>query len=116
MTAMPSKTALVTFVKGKLETCPKWACRGLVVIFQHQTTTEQAVNQTTQHNDVGFNGVDAPFLSSLAKQYLERGTLSPKQMVHLHRKIVKYAGQILEVADKEKIVASYVKESLQAMA
>lgn len=78
-----------------------WSGRGLVVVYGFQTEAEKAIQATAEDNGMGFNGVDAEFLSSLAEQYQKRGFLTPKQIAFARRKMVKYAGQLLKVARGE---------------
>lgn len=93
-----SKTArqkrVVAEWKEKLATNPVWALRGLMAIYKYQTDAEKAVGSVTVDNGVGFAGVDGEFLSSLARQYQQRGSLSAKQMQFLHKKMPKYAKQL----------------------
>jgi hypothetical protein len=76
----------------------KQAIRTLILIYNKQTATEQQAEATTLHNNIGFTGVDAKILTSFAKQYQTRGFLSPKQMVLLKKKIVKYWEQVIDEA------------------
>lgn len=93
-----SKTArekrVVAEWKGKLGSNPVWAVRGLLAVYKYQTEAEKAVGSVTDNNGVGFAGVDGEFLSSLARQYQQRGSLSAKQMQFLHKKMPKYAKQL----------------------
>ena len=75
-----------------------WATRGLVRIFENQTEDEQDKDVTSDQNGIGFTGVDAEFLSSLAKQVIAGRTLSDKQMSHLFKKMPKYAKQLEKVS------------------
>lgn len=86
-------------IRELLETNDRAVVRGIVVIYSLQTTDEQQTAETIEHNGVGFSGIDAKFLTSLAKHILERGGLSPKQMVYARKKILKYAGQLTKVAN-----------------
>jgi hypothetical protein len=47
---------------------------------------------------VGFTGTDAEILSSFSKQLIEKGWLSPKQMVIVRKKIKKYENQMAKIA------------------
>ena len=93
-----SKTAREKRVVGqwreKLASNPVWAVRGLLAVYKYQTEAEKAVGSVTDNNGVGFAGVDGEFLSSLARQYQNRGSLSAKQMSFLHKKMPKYAKQL----------------------
>jgi hypothetical protein len=84
--------------KGKLASNPVWATRGLLAVYNYQTEAEKATDSVSEDNGVGFAGTDGEFLSSLAKQYQSRGSLSAKQMVYLHKKMPKYARQLWKAA------------------
>lgn len=77
----------------------QWLVRGLLAIFDKQTSDEQYSEETKYHNGIGFNGVDAPFMSSLAVQYRNKGFLSEKQKVYARKKMKKYCGQLLKIAN-----------------
>lgn len=86
-------------IKVLLERNDTAVCRGLVTLFNLQTQDERNDEHTKYHNGVGFTGVDAEFLTSLARQYQDRGFLTPKQIVYGRKKILKYAGQLAKVAN-----------------
>jgi hypothetical protein len=71
----------------------------LVKLWELQTQDEQRDNQTKHHNGVGFNGLDASILSSFAKWFQKTGRLSDKQLVLARKKLVKYAGQLTNIAN-----------------
>ncbi len=100
-----TKTNVTSFVRNQLATNKAWALKGLVRIFEHQTAEEQAAEVTNRENGVGFTGADANFLTSLAKQYMQRGSLSDKQMVFVFKKMPKYAGQLVSISDEAKLNA-----------
>lgn len=92
------------FVKQQLATNPQWATKALVRIFtENQTETEKAVEVTNEDNDIGFTGVDAGFLSSLAKQFIAKGYLSDKQMVHVYKKMPKYTRQVIAMSNSDSL-------------
>jgi hypothetical protein len=88
-------------IKTMLETRNVAVIKGILAIFAYQTATEQTVEETNQSNGVGFNGVDAPIMSSFAKQLQNGRTLSEKQMVLARKRIIKYAGQLLRIANEK---------------
>lgn len=95
-----------SFVKNQLATNKVWALKALVRIYQeNQTVDEQSAKVTSHDNGIGFTGVDAGFLSSLAEQYLKRGRLSDKQMVFVFKKMPKYHNQVIKMSDAEKLSA-----------
>lgn len=87
----------------------KGARRGLLLIFENQTEDEQNSECTMSHNNIGFTGVDGEILSSFAKQFIQRGSLSPKQMNLLKKKMPKYWRQILPISDQEKLNAQIIE-------
>ena len=88
------KNALITPSKRN----DKFLCDSLVKIFEFQTVSEQASHSTNEDSGVGFTGVDADFATSLAKFYIEKGYLSPKQMGYARKLMPKYAGQLSRIA------------------
>jgi len=104
-----TKKDTVQYVKNQLATNKVWALKALVRIYQeNQTADEQAAKVTSHDNGIGFSGCDAEFLSSLAEQYLRRGNLSDKQMSFVHRKMPKYARQVIAMSDASKLDAMVV--------
>ena len=71
---------------------PKRIGNALVEMFNRQTTDEQSSGVTCHDNGIGFNGVDAPILTSIAKWYMDKGFISPKQTALVRKKLAKYAG------------------------
>ena len=99
-----TKQNTVNYVRGMLATNETWALKALVRIFrENQTADEQSAETTSHDNGIGFSGIDANFLSSLAKQYISRGSLSPKQTGFVLKKMPKYAGQVVKMSDPTKL-------------
>ena len=93
---LKTKKAKIAHVREMLASSQKWAERGLIRIFENQTADEQLSATVSHDNGIGFTGVDAEFLTSLAKQLQAGRQLSPKQMVWVHKKMPKYAKQLVE--------------------
>lgn len=72
--------------------------RMLQALYQRQTSTEQEAELTIEHNGVGFNGVDADFLSSVAKNSLKYQGLTEKQAAFVAKRLKKYAKQLAGIA------------------
>jgi len=101
---MTSKTNQVidkAFIVKMLTENNAWLYRGLVSIYNCQTADEQAADVTSHDNGIGFSGADAQFLSSLAKQVIRRGFLTPTQLTFARSKMKKYAGQLLRIAESK---------------
>lgn len=99
----------MAWVREALATDKRFALWGLKTIYAYQTAEEQGAQVTVEDNGVGFSGVDAEIMSSFAEQLAkwESGKttyetpLSPKQMELLHKKIKKYAKQIIGVLEDQ---------------
>lgn len=109
-------------IKNLLETNDLMVMKSLVKLFEHQTVTEQNCEETIELNHMGFNSIDASFLSSLAiqsKVFLDYGCnpwknprvcdncslaycakLTTRQFEVARKCIMKYAGQITKIANK----------------
>jgi uracil DNA glycosylase len=101
LSAAQQKEAMIAHYKQMLGSNERWAQRGLIVLLNAQTHEEQNMEATVEHNKVGFSAFDAEILTSIAKQLKDRGTLSPKQMALVFKRMPKYAGQLLKVSRKQ---------------
>lgn len=88
-------------IKEKLRTDNHWLFRGLVAIYNKQTLAEQANEMTEKKNDVGFSGVDAYFLTEMVKKFKNKEDFSIKQLAITRKKMLKYSGQLLKIAQKK---------------
>ena len=94
---MKSVKQKTDYIKQKMSTSDKWLLRGLLAIYDYQTEQEKCVDSTLNNNGVGFSAFDAEFLSSVAK----RGFISPRQLPYVRKSMIKYAGQLVRVAEKK---------------
>lgn len=99
-----TKQNITAYVRQQLSTNQLWAVKAMVRIFQeNQTQQEQATEATVEDNGIGFSGTDGEILSSFAKQQLSRGSLSPKQMVIVFKKMPKYHKQVIAMSDERRL-------------
>ena len=99
-------------IQTLLATNDKAVYRALIVLFERQTADEQEAESTNHNNGRGFNGRDAKFGTSLAKQVIAweqghstfRNPLSAGQMTAARKMIRKYAGQLALVANDKAAV------------
>lgn len=87
-------------IKNLILTNDKMVGLSLKQLYNCQTADEQAIGETNHQNGMGFNGVDAPILTSFAVFYIERGYLSSKQLVIARKKLIKYCGQLTRLANQ----------------
>ena len=107
---MITKKAIGEYVKEKLTNSKAWQLQALVRIFEFQTASEQASGETSEENGVGFTGADGEILTSLALQFQKRGSLSPKQLAIVQKKMKKYWKQIIAISDEEKLLRCMVAD------
>lgn len=86
-------------IKTLIESNDKMVCVSLKQLYNKQTEDERIDKQTSNRNGVGFNGVDAPILSSFAEFYISHGYLSQKQIAIARKKLTKYSKQLTELAN-----------------
>ena len=86
-------------IKKKITTDRKWTERAVVAIYERQTADEQQDGETRHNNKVGFSGPDAYILSEFARWLNSGKHLSQKQLALAQKRIGKYAGQLLLIAE-----------------
>jgi anaerobic glycerol-3-phosphate dehydrogenase len=99
MNDTPTKTYTAEIIKQKLAEDDRWLIRGILCLYRFQTMEEQYAAQTREVNGVGFNGVDGPFLSSLAEQIQSGRSLTTKQIIGARKAMMKYCKQLCDVAN-----------------
>lgn len=92
-------------VREMLLTNNEWLVRGMMALYNRQTSDEVASEDTKHQNARGFNSSDAMILTSFSKQWLARNWLSDNQLAIMRRKMVKYAGQLARIARGEDAAA-----------
>ena len=95
---LTTKKARTAHIRSKLSSDEGWALKGLMRIYSHQTSDEQASQSTRVHNNIGFTGADAEILSSFAEQVNKGRVLSVKQMAIVFKMMPKYARQLENVS------------------
>jgi hypothetical protein len=86
-------------IRDKINTDTRWLLRAVSAIYQKQTEDEQSSRVTNHANNVGFNGVDAEFLSQAAERYDSGFNFSEKYVAALRRAMLKYSGQLTKIAN-----------------
>lgn len=86
-------------IKNLIQTNDVVLYRALRKLYAQQTADERKDGETKEHNNVGFNGVDAPIMSSFAEFLNKTGFLTDKQKVIARKKLVKYNKQLTKLAN-----------------
>jgi len=98
-----TKKVIKEYIQSKLKSDDRWAKKALITIYNYQTAEEKATEESRVHNNIGFTGYDAEFLSKLAFQLKHKHFLSKKQMDILHKMMPKYWRQIMEASNQDKL-------------
>ena len=75
-----------------------WLKRAVCAIYERQTADERANNDAKHDNGVGFNHADAKKLSKVARWFVNGCTVRRAEMDDARKRMMKYAGQLLEIA------------------
>jgi hypothetical protein len=91
-----------------LERNDKAVARALVVLYNRQTEVEQSCDATVGDNGRGFSHAHAFIGTRMAKFYLQRGFLTPKQIAYWRKSTPKrgmrigmYWKQLIEAANEK---------------
>lgn len=98
-----TKKFTTEYVRMKLNTDFNWAIAGVQRILENQTEDEARCESTDDSNGIGFTGVDAKILTSIAKQYQKNKKISNGQLAVLYKCMPKYSKQIINASDKTKL-------------
>lgn len=93
------KTWTAEEIKELVQTNDKVLYGALKKLYACQTADEKSYGETVESNGIGFNGVDAPILSSMAEFLIKTGFLTDKQKVIVRKKLVKYNKQLTKLAN-----------------
>jgi hypothetical protein len=86
-------------IQELLATNDRAVCRAVVAIYKRQTAAEKGAKHTLKANGVGFNSADARRLSHVAENLLKYDGLPNKAILDdMRHRIMKYSGQLLEIA------------------
>jgi hypothetical protein len=108
-----TKKELLAFIKEKLSKDKQWIKKALIKIYNQQTGLEKTLKENFDSNGVGFDSYDCSILSSFAEQYKTNKELSYKQIKILKYKMPKYAKQIFNLSDQNKLKKLYLEENSQ---
>ena len=86
-------------IKELVQTNDKVLYGALKQLYACQTADEQAWATTHESNGVGFNAIDAEFLTSVSNFLIKNGFLTDKQKVIVRKKLVKYNKQLTRLAN-----------------
>ena len=95
---LTTKKARTAHIRMMLGSNKSWALKALVRIYDNQTEDEKSAETTKHNNGVGFTGTDGYFMTSLAKQYIARGSLTDVQMSFVFKNMPKYARQLERIS------------------
>lgn len=71
-------------------------------LYDCQTEEEKSVGNTQEHNGIGFNAYDAPFLSAMMKDLNKYNHLTYGQREKTKKILQKYSKQLVKMANSQK--------------
>ena len=74
--------------------------RSIVKLYEYQTHDEKSLGVATEHNGMGFNSIDAEFLTSLAERIIKGRVLTEKQIEYGRKRMLKYSNQLAKIANQ----------------
>lgn len=86
-------------IKTLILTNDRMVYKSLLKLYECQTADEQEDGSATERNGAGFNGIDAPILTSFAEFLNRAGFLTAKQTALCRKKLVKYTKQLTRIAN-----------------
>jgi len=86
-------------IKAVLVRSDVFVTRSVVKMLERQTSDEARGGYTHEANSVGFSAFDAEFLTSIANQIIDGRNLSVKQIASARKSMLRYAGQITDIAN-----------------
>lgn len=86
-------------IKTLIQNNDKALYKALLKLYSLQTDDEKVMQCAHHFNGAGFNGVDAPILSSFAEFLKKTGFLTPKQRFIARKKLIKYNKQLTRLAN-----------------
>lgn len=87
-------------IRDYVQTNDKVLYGAIKKLYNEQTEDEKEAGQTKHYNNVGFNGADSKFMSSVAEFLIKRGYLTDKQKFAARKRMVKYTKQLTRLANK----------------
>ncbi|RWI35518.1 hypothetical protein [Mesorhizobium sp.] len=101
-------------IQELIRTNDKAVAKAILALYARQTESERSTEHTQVENGMGFNRLDAPFLTSIAKALPRYGNhMTPRQIAKARPMLLKYWRQLLEIAgEKGAVVETKVRRSI----
>jgi len=107
-----TKKLIKEYVREKLSNDETWQRHALLRVYEMQTPGEQQCETTDTDNGVGFTGTDGTILTSIGKQLKYKGSISPKQMAIVKKKMKKYWKQVIAISDQKKLIRCMIADGV----
>jgi hypothetical protein len=95
-----NKVDAISFMEMKLKSNDVWVKRACLILYEQQTRLEQKNHISRGRNNVGFGRNDSPLLSKIACKLIQHRE-TPEDIERLHKKIPRYARQLIYLAYKK---------------
>lgn len=89
-------------IRELLERNDQAVARGVVALYKRQTADERSIQETKHSNGIGFNSSDARYLSWVATYAQRTGRVTGKHLIKTRAKLLKYSGQLADIANAKQ--------------
>ena len=89
--------------------------KGFIRIWQLQTESERAVEDTMLRNGVGFSGYDGNWMTGIGNNVVKYKQITEGQFLAIKKMMHKYAGQLAKIANGEISVPDFPEMKEQWM-
>lgn len=106
-------------IKELLLTNNRAVAKAILTLYNLQEEDEKLGGVTLHHNNVGFGAVDARYLGNVAKKIMNDNPLTEKEFYIAKLKIIKYSGQLADIANEKedaKEIRKILKEEMPTLA
>jgi hypothetical protein len=99
---------MIEYVRHKVSFEKEFAIKALLQLYSFQTDVEKDSNgeYSDERNGLGFTLFDREILTSFAQQSRNEHRLSWRQMEILHKRLKKYARQLVAITPRDKLIAN----------
>jgi hypothetical protein len=98
-----TKEDVLELLNAEGEKGKRAVAKAIIALYARQTADEQSTKLTSVSNGRGFNKIDAPFLTDIAKKLpLYSMNLTPRQLTTARKMLRKYGRQLAEIANENE--------------
>ena len=98
-----TRKEIVSFMRWRIRYDWEWTKKAVLTLYNRQTESEKRKGISDQHNDIGFSGYDAPYLTFVAIRINKKEEFDASEKAEIQRIIRRYGEQMVEASDVDKL-------------